>query len=409
MTPGSGAPKAPGRASKRKTPITPSPETSWELWWHLHREAFLPARRFAHAAITPHAGASGADGWQAERAVLARTRATPFLLALLEPGARVPDDVVASACLALGKIAEDAAVIDALFRLVLDPARADLVRESAALALGLLRRDDEALRLPTARIEATRGRLLQVFDKHVDGQRVDVPLRTRCFAMYAIGLLGDQPFLADPLSRDGRLIVKLIWERVGVEYGERDLTIALLTALGRQPRAGVPDGVIDGLREVIAGRKTLGHSFDHLERAHAVTALARLADPSGHAALLRLVGDARALLPLRLAAMLALTDRAPLLEGVERTAALRVIRQSFDADQELLASGLAHVALGSFVGADLATGSERTLSFDGADRLLLDRLAEAPEYLRGWAALGLALAARGAKAAGERGGPFRAR
>lgn len=386
--------KGSGRASKRKTPITPTTEMSWQLWWNLEKERWLPARRFASATVTPAGSGRGAAGWAAERSHLATTRAIPALLALLDPETRHPEDVVASAALALGKIATEPAHVEVLFRVVLDPTRPDLARESAALALGHLRRDDPAMRLETRVLESVRGRLLQVFDAHVEGKKLKTPVRTRAFAMYAIGLLGDQPFQDDPLSRDGRLITKLIWERLAVPYGDRELHVAALTALGLQPRAGVPEGVIDGLKAIVTGSKALGHGWDVLKRAHAATAVARLGGPSGHALMLRLMADKRRSLPIRLSAVLALADRAPHLSSAERGAALRMAKRVFDLEQELLAVGLANVALGRLLAAQLASGSTRALRAEDLESVLLTRLKTAPWYLRGFAALALGLAAR---------------
>ena len=68
------------------------------------------------------------------------------------------------------------------------------MRESAALALGLLRRSSPAVRFPSRHLDPVRARLFMVFDQYLGGQRTQVPTRTPAFAMYALGLLRDQPF-----------------------------------------------------------------------------------------------------------------------------------------------------------------------------------------------------------------------
>ncbi len=398
VTPGSGGSVTPRRASRRKTPLTSTFETSWELWWRLNRDGFLPVReRTRRVVVTPSpesGGVRGATAWEAQRRGLVDTKALPFLLEVLDPARKQPADVRASACIALGKIARDGSAADVLLEHLEDPRAPDIVRESAALGLGLLRRSEPKLRLKPIRYEIVRGRLLKVFDQISGGKKTLIPVRTRAFAMYALGLLGDQPFRDDPLSKDGRLISKLLWERLGVPYRDRELHIALLTALGRQPRAGIPEGIQDALREIVMGKTTHGHRWDLLKRAHAVTAVARLGGVGGHAFLLRITLDKRKPLVTRLAAELAIADRAPHLAAAERSAALRVMRRTFLLEQELLAVGLANLAMGRLVGADLAAGSTRVLEFDKADKLLLERAEQAPWYLRGFAALGLALAAR---------------
>jgi len=397
VTPGSTGAVTPKRASRRKTPITPTFETSWQLWWSLHRDGYLPVRpRSGPAVVTPSDARDlrASTSWEAARRALVREKAVPVLLALLAPTAKQPPDVRASAALALGKIASDGKVAEVLLGLVEDARNPDLVRESAALGLGFLRRSDPVQRIAARRLDIIRSRLLMVFDQHVGGAKIRVAVRTRAFAMLALGLLGDQPFQADPLSKDGRLLSKLLWERLGVPYPDRELHIALLAALGRQPRAGVPDGVLSTLRQVVAGKAAHGHRWDLLKRAHAVTTVARLGGSAGQSFLLRLQLGTREPLLVRMAAELAMIQRGPGLAAAERSAALRVMRRAFVQEQEVLAVGLANLTVGTLVGADLAAGSTRALAFDKADRLLLDRVAKAPWYLQGWAALGLALAAR---------------
>ena len=112
-------------------------------------------------------------------------------------------------------------------------------------------------------------------------------------------------------------------------------------------------------------------------------------------------------LPVRLAAVLAIGERAPALSTAERGAALRMARRVFTLEQELLAVGLANVTLGRMLGAELAAGTTRALEADGLAKALLGRLDDAPWYLRGFAAIGLGLAAREGDAADEAVRTFR--
>jgi len=411
VTPGSSGevtPRNPG--SKRRTAITPSYEASWRLWWALNREFLLRPRHAGRLSVVTVAptgsvpaapSAAGAAAWEAERLRLAAEVAVPALVQLLEPGVKAPDDVKASALIALGKLTTVPKHIEIFFHHLGDKHAADIIRESAALGLGLLRRSSPALRFPSRHLDPVRGRLLQVFDRYIAGKRTQVPIRVRVFAMFSIGLLGDQPFRDDALHKNGMLISKLMWERLQVVYRDRELHIAVLTALGLQPGAGIPDGVIDGLKGIIDGKKVLGHQWDHLKRAHAVTAVARLGGVRGNVTMLRLANDRGKPLLVRMAAAIALAHRAPQMRGPERSAAVRMVLQSFKLEQEMLGVGLSNIALGRMVGAALAADSTRVLTHDKADARLLKRAERAPWYLRGFAALGLALAAREAKEAPE--------
>ena len=409
-------PRNPG--SKRRTPITPTFETSWRLWWALNRDLLIPARAGSLAPVlTPSGAGAAGEGppaptmdpavWEAKRRDLAAKEVVPALVRLLAAESKAPADVKASALLALGKLTTVPEHIEILFAHLTDSRQPDLVRESAALGLGLLRRSSAANRFSSRHLDPVRGRLLQVFDQYLGGKKTTVPMRIRSFAAFAIGLLGDQPFRDDALHKDGRLIIKLLWERLQVNYRDREMHIALLTALGLQPGAGTPDGVLLGLKGILAGEKVLGHQWDELKRAHAVTALARLGGSKGHAALLRLANDTGKPLLLRMAASISLADRARALRAAERAAASRVVVRSFTLEQELLGVGLSNVALGQMVGAQLGEGGGGSASQADALQALLDRTKNAPWYLRGFAALSLGLAAGQAPQAGEPGAGFR--
>ena len=116
----------------------------------------------------------------------------------------------ASALIALGKLTSIPKHIPIFFRHLEDKRQPDLVRESAALGLGLLRRSSAATRFPSMHLDPVRGRLLQNFDQYIGGKKTQVPMRIRSFCAFAIGLLGDQPFRDDAMHKDGRLITKLI-------------------------------------------------------------------------------------------------------------------------------------------------------------------------------------------------------
>lgn len=403
VTPGGGFMK-PGTVGKRhrRDVFTPTREISWQFWWDLHQPDLLPPRpaSLSRAVITPEgtAPAPDRDRWEADRDRLVEERILPFLLEVLDPNKRQDDDVRASAALALGKLARDASAIPVLLAWVQDERAPDLVRESAALALGLLRRTDPSRQLTANELDPLRAKLLMLWDRQVDGRRVVVPARTRQFAMFAIGLLGDQPWHQDPQSKNGRLLSTLVWQRyTRGRYKDSSYRIALLSALGLQPSVGIPDAVRREVEALARGEKVGGRRARAPERAHGLTTAVRLGDRTATSLLIRRLSAARDEKnppALRLAAVLALGDRVDRIHATERLLVARILERAMQGEQELLVMGLANLALGRLVGADLADGSTRVLDGTKAASLLGERASKGPWYLKGFGTLGLALAVR---------------
>ncbi len=209
-------------------------ESTWQMWWALNRLAYLPDRieaELGEATVTPRDGDLDPNTqWATRRAFVAGRHIVPLLLKLTDPKAKVRDDVRASALIALGKICRTSAVTERMFHWLEDERASQLVRESAALAVGLVARTAEDRQFGPQFLDTARDRLLQAFDDP------DMPYRARVFAVLAIGLLGDQPYTG-PYAKDGRLITRALWKRLEDHHAHRGMTVALLTAIGQQPRS----------------------------------------------------------------------------------------------------------------------------------------------------------------------------
>jgi len=362
---------------------------AWQTWWSLNRLAYLPDRDdvWARRTTTPNEG-DDPRYWSRRRAELGAQHVLPLLLRLADPATSMRDDVVSSALIALAKTSHDEAVVEAILGRLADPRAAPLVRESAALAAGLLRRTEPEQQMPAVRLDALRERLLEA------AEDPSLAERARAFALLSVGLLGDQPF-ASPYTKDGRLVVRTLWQRLDRTYAQRDVPIALLTALGLQPPDGVPDGVREGLRRMVAGKSVQGRRWDAVERGHALTAAVRLGGPASHALLLRVLGLAREDREVRRAAFLALGVVAERLDAEERLETTQAVHQALKRARDPLSRGLGHLGLGHLLGADLRAGSQDVLLRGGAERELLSEARSGATTTRGFSALALALALRG--------------
>ena len=382
-------PTAPGLAAPRgRSLATADPNASWETWWGLNRLALLPDRRaaFERRVVTPR-DADDPDRWARQRVEMAEKEIVPFLLGLLraEPAAR--DDVVASTLLALAKVSNGAPTVAVLRRFLDDARAAPLVREAAALAFGLLRRSDPQRQVRPEALDELRAHLLAFFDDDT------APTRARAFAVLAVGLLGDQGF-STAFTKDGRLTTRALWQRLEGAYAHRDLPVALLTALGQQPPAGVPDGVREALRGMVLGKQTLGRRWDPVERGHALTAVLRLGGPDAAAYLVRVLEHRRAPRDVFRAAFSGIGHVADDLGPEGRREVARALERAMRQARDPLSRGLAHIAAGQLLGSDLRAGSSTVLRTCGLARTLAAEARNGPTTTRGFSLLAVALAVR---------------
>ncbi|MHC5009449.1 MAG: HEAT repeat domain-containing protein [Planctomycetota bacterium] len=408
-TPRPGLPSTPGGPLNPGTgPVTggvggvPNPAEAWQTWWNLNRWGLLAGRDEAqlHRVVTPGDGSDDTEtalsGWTRRRVLAARTSIVPFLLRLVEPAARERDEVVAAALIALGRVSEDRIVFHLLLHHLKDPEGAPIVRESAALAVGLLRRTDPDIQYRGDDLDDLREELLTVFDD------ADAPTRTRAFCALSIGLLADQPY-GSTIAKDGRLMARGLWQRMSRKYPSQELPVALLVALGLQPPAGVPEATRDALRAIVSGRPVLGRRWDPVERSHALSTALRLGGDASHRLLLRTLSMKRTHVHLRRAAYISIGHVAGGMTPRQRLDTARALVHALDYRRDPFTTSLGHIAAGHLLRADLGTGSTNVLRDGRLSRILFDQAEDGVTIARGFAAVGLAIAAAGRNVPEEAG------
>lgn len=418
----------PGTTPRPRGPITPTPRRvigegiafvryDWATWWQLNAEAWdLPRGVFLlhdRIAITPaeDAPTRGRGAKEAEleservrRLVLERARnrvVLPYLRSLVAEDSDAPAELVAAALIAWARMASDAEVVPILRRVATD-ARANLeIRESAVLGLGLLRRTRPELRLETQELEGIRDQLFELFDESGN------PTRVRAFAVYALALLADQPYGEGGLESGGRRIARGLWKRLDARYLTPDLPVALLVALGMQPPESVPDGVRTELRRLALKGKPL---WTVSMQTHALHTYVRLLAPDRVGVIQYALAQKRSSSPnsMPAAAANALAETAPTLSATERKAAVLWMQKLVPTIQDSRVAGLGVIALGALLGADLRDGATTVLEETKVARYLLRLAHEGDEELRPYAALALAVAARGDRLSSRPAAVFRA-
>ena len=371
----------------------------WQTWWDLHRDAFLPDKRTVRrrAARTAAGGlfgvgrvrSSGITRWERALEKGALDTALPYLLEVLDPASIQDDRMIAAALIALGRISRDGSGVPILKRYAVRADVREEVRESAVLGLGLLRRSERDAQLDTETLTGIRTFLLALFDEK------DAPTRVRAFALYALALLSDQPYADTPFTRDGRRVTRALWERLRRHYPAAELPVALLTALGMQPRAGVPTGVLEGLQAIAKDKPFRGRRWDALRRSHALAAYARLDGPGWLEMVLWVLRGTREHVSVRAAAAIAITRRAADLDDDERYRAGRSLFISLPREPHWFAAGLEQIALASILREDLLAGHARFVEKYRVDRYLRREAIRGRSMTRPYAALSLGVACCG--------------
>ncbi len=409
----------PGGASKGGPSSTgggfvDSDPAAWSQWWSFQRDGYLAVR---DAVFSGEAATTGSDdfylgkgGPQAHRSGLRPTEATlydeivPALVAALDGQKDV--DIITGSLLALAKIGD---------RSTGEPGVAQWIRpwlahgnqevaETAAIALGVLGRSDDAPLLADLALDRPTGR------KTVG--RSHVPLRTQAFATYGLALIGRRAkgeavrrYVVHELAQAARL----------GDQPTRDRMVAAIIGLGlvrldSAPTSGTEPPRVATSRE---GELTFLYQLweeprlDHRVRAYLPVAMARLAAGADPTWKERLVSAFRKALDPRAPAEPLVQHGVLVASGLlgdddqdppdQRLRAALVDASSEGRDR--LARNLALLALGRSAGrvghGPKGAGPSETRA------LLLRALARGSSDQRPWAALALGLLERGRTQAGE--------
>jgi HEAT repeat protein len=304
--PGAGVPFLPGSPGGGKGPSTPdgyvdtnADPTAWSFWWEFNKDPFLELKAAVHRVNSTGDGGDHFLGDPAGASVSAtlapttgqiRDEIVPALLAALE--GESDDDIVTATLIALAKIGDaprgvGSTVFGPIFARFLDSPSQE-VRETAALALGILGSAERA----------NVDHLVALMNDSAVGRRLTgnpeqgVPLRTRTFAAYGLGLIGRRAANASlDVARDA--IVKALAEALipAEREATQDLAAAIVISMGLVPLTSCGDvdilerkvdlaglGAIETLEEQIALLSAVleDEGADRYMRAHVPTALGRL-------------------------------------------------------------------------------------------------------------------------------------
>lgn len=387
--------------------------SQWSFWWEFNKDPFLDLKRSVHSAAT----VTGSDAWflgngekiqsrDSLRPTEAQVRDSiaPALLAALE--GETNSDVVTGCLIALAKIGDppeesgDSPIGLRLASYLSSPNQE--ISETAAVALGILGN-------PT-RIELLGSLLDDTPQGRASVARHEVPLRTRAFAAYALGLVGARC----TREEDRKVIVQRLRAHLETrDQRARDLPVACVIALGLTPLATLeaPAGAPPEAGRTAQVEYLLSFLADEsqpeLVRAHVPTALARLIAPElprslGEAlrtrvgsALLELVAErSKASAPIQQSATLALglIGSNDLAAPLDRSTIEALIRLA--ADGEVQTRLFALMSLARVGGRTRPDAQDAEGGTERVAKALLRVLAEGKGQAPSWAALACGVLAR---------------
>ena len=435
----------PRRRPPRRTPVAPpttsTPETNpgagrktpvsldqWQFWWGYNNDDILniknsiySIKRTQQGLISDVGGASGARS-DSTRATSKQVKDTlvPALLEIINDPSKAMKpgpDTHSAAYIALAKVTDDPSHIALFMDAIVNKdgkKNSDVhqtVNESAAFALGLLRRSDKARQFDAKELDRVRDFLFSVYENE------SLQMRTRGFAMISLGLLADQGSLRsrrettgggglfyapDPMAM-GQVTADRIVDVLKRQYKDPQMYVVALLALGMQQPTDVSSDTIDLLKECALKGKLHKEPVDDLTSSYAALAVGKLGRESEIGAMLNALTITQTGINTKRSAAIALGLLGRRIDGPARGTLAVQIAQAIDKVKEATAKNFGIISLAYLLQADAEAQHTDVLNAKGvkiADYLL--KIAEDGKYSeRPYGALALGLVG---KAIGDKPG-----
>ena len=391
----------------------------WSHWWHLENSAYFDLRARIQGPTAAPGRTGVLIGQRAPSRDVIDRDVVPVLLQTLRED--TSPRVVGGALLSLARIGtENAELREASLELLTGKLSASnqVVSETAALALGVIADPRAAETLLHLVADNDQG--------HTLCGRSSVPMRTRAFAAFGLGLTAEK--LEQPALRQ-RIALGLIETLERRHAAHADLPVAFLTALGLCPLPERPQLPAAELRanpligHVLSRSSQLAYLASWIApargnsmlrpdsaRSYAVVAAGRLAAGTRSttrapviAALTKVTSNRSESQVLRAAAALALGEVADASDqGADRDALrslVALIRKGLPLERRFAIIAAARAAARPGAGETPFAGTK------AVRRVLLSELARGRSFDRGWLALGLGVLEDGLAQLGEKPTP----
>jgi HEAT repeat protein len=299
---------------------------------------------------------------------------------------KMHQDTQSAAYIALAKMAKDPEQIEVIMKGLDHDLKHDLiVEESAAIALGLLRRENEEHQFDAGELDKVRNFLFQVFNDDKYGNR------TRGFAALAIGLLGDQPSGSGSYEGHSATTAKL-FSLLNAKYSGPDFQIGLLMAIGLQPAPSVTEEQRQILRDCLTKGRIGKDDVQAIIQSYAALTLGRIGNATDIMVLQRAMTSRRNKdRNIQRSCAIGLGQLGRLVTGDDRIQVAQTLLKSIDKLKDSSAKNFAVISLAYLVVADVKSEKTDVIGGTKVREYLLD-LAEDGKYIqRPFGALALAL------------------
>ena len=421
--PPDGTPSSPPPATPGDSPVAPPPVTppvtpglpgggggrrsaltfeSWVFWYGNNKEGI---ERVKEALYTRTESTSPLDVLGGNRnpagaftgvtqpiRTKVRTHVIPALRWAMDPAHAEDRDIEGAAYIGLAKVTDDPQDIDRLLAGLAprkDGVKDDsMVRECAALSLGLLCRREAAEQFAPAELDRVRERLFDVF---ADARGFET--RVRGFAALSLGLLGDQPTgpAADAsAAREAAAATsRRLYDLLDADFAGDDLPVGVLVALGLQGPTRVPEDVVAALQEGAVRGRLHARPVSDLVQSYAVLASARLGDGRTTRPLAGLLTARGASVHVKRSAAIGLGLLGRLLASEERVALAKTLREAVEKATDATTQDFGIMSLAYLAGYDALEGRTGVLEDGKVGAYLLEQAGEGPVGARPYAALAL--------------------
>jgi HEAT repeat protein len=400
---------------------TPTSFDQWVFWWNNNNDDILRIKDAIYGFRGTSQNPFGAFGDPTSGNRSDATQATekqvkdtliPALFWAMDHANKQSSDTESAAYIALAKVTDDPEHVKVLMGAVYgsdgkpNTSVDQVVRESAALSLGLLHRARKERQFDAKLLDQVRNFCFTAFEDE------SLQIRTRCFAMLSIGVLGDQPTLLkaapmtggglfyepDPASM-GTTAVDRIYDLMRRKYSNEDFYVSLLLALSLQDptEVGRKADLLEVLKDCALKGKLFKESVSDIVASYGALALGRVGTKDYAASMLRMLGKQTSVGPnVKRSTAIALGQLGLRVSGAERAQLAVDLWKALDETSDPSAKNFGYISLAYMVMADVKAKATDIFNAKGvnvADALL--DLADKRDYAkRPYGALSIALIGR---------------
>ena len=410
-TPSPGGPTAPTPTTPSPSPTTPQTPTpnmgdtkkgaksslgfeNWVFWYHNNKADIENLKKALYTRVSSEnplfqiGGKNLSNRSDATHDIRTKVESEiiPALLWAMDKANSDHQDTESASYIALAKMAKSPEQIELIKKGLDHDLKHDLItEESAAIALGLLRRANPAHQFDAGELDKVRTFLFGVFedDKY--------QARTRAFAAMAIGLLGDQPSGSGSYSGHPATTERLFTLLEG-SYSNPDLTISLLMAVGLQPQPSITDDQRQVLRDCLIKGRLYKNDVQSIHQGYAALTLGRIGTDVDIKVLQRAMTNRRNKdHNIQRSCAIGLGQLGRLVTGDYRVQVAKTLLDSMDELKDASSMNFAVISLSDLIIADVQADKTDVLGGTKAAEFLL-KLAEDGKYIqRPFGALALGL------------------